>query len=154
MPTPRASAACNVTLALAWAFIPIDFLTMWFVASGMLHCLLIFPQPKAPAHRFPRALYAVHAIGPLLATTGGLLFGGGTVLGFKGAALRLTYLVMGISMAVGLGSVIHTYFTTRRPGVRNQIRWIIWGLIIAIAPWLFLFNLPLMLTGMIAATRA
>ena len=46
-----------------------------------------------------------------------------------------------------MAHLVHTYLTSHQPGVRNQIRWVMWGVLLGPLPWLLLFNIPVALFG-------
>jgi PAS domain S-box-containing protein len=141
------SLGANTGLALAWFSIPVDILSFSITFSAFFHCLLLFPEVKWLGQRLPRLLYLVHLFNPIASLVGGLLFGGDTPLGIRSQALSSLYVVAGVELIVGIGHLVHTYLTTKRPGVRNQVRWLIWGLIVAALPWLLAYNIPYIAIG-------
>lgn len=137
----------NTGLAASWFSLPVDILSLCLTVSGLFHCLALFPQIKWLGRRFPRLLYLIHLVNPLVALGGGLLFGGGTSLGIRSMMLSSAYAIAGIELVFSIGHIVHTYLTSRQPGVRNQIRWVMWGLVVGIIPWLFLYNMAYIITG-------
>ncbi len=137
----------NTGLAVAWFSTPIDILSLCLVFSALFHCFALFPEAKWLGRRFPRLLYLVHLINPLVGIGGGVLFGGHTQLGVRSAMLASTYAIAGVELLVTIGHTVHTYLTTRQAGVRNQIRWLIWGLAVGTTPWLLFYNVAFIVVG-------
>lgn len=142
------TASANMALAWGWFFIPIDALSVWLTFSLLLHALLLFPELKAPLRRFPWLPWMIHLMTPVIALTAGLLFGGDTLLERRNAMFAVANPLMMAQLALGVAALTHTYFTSHRPGVRNQIRWIILGLILALIPWMLFYALPSLLFNM------
>ncbi|MBN2389141.1 MAG: PAS domain-containing protein [Anaerolineae bacterium] len=136
------TASANMAVAWAWFFIPLDAISIWLTFSLLLHALLLFPEMKAPLRRFPWLPWVIHFFTPVISIAAGLLFGGGTLLGRRNAMFAVANPLMMVQLALAVAALTHTYLTSRRPGVRNQIRWIILGLILALIPWILFYALP------------
>jgi signal transduction histidine kinase len=139
------TASANMAVAWAWFFIPLDAISVWLTFSLLLHALLLFPEIKAPLRRFPRLPWVIHLFTPVVSITAGVLFGGDTLLGRRNAMFVVANPLMMVLLALAVAALTHTYFTSHRPGVRNQIRWIILGLILALIPWMLFYALPSLL---------
>ncbi len=142
------TASANMAVAWGWFFIPLDAISVWLTFSLLLHALLLFPEVKTPLRRFPWLPWVIHLATPVIALTAGLLLGGNTLLGRRNAMFAVANPLMMVQLALGVAALTHTYFTSRRPGVRNQIRWIILGLILALVPWMLFYALPSLLFNM------
>ncbi len=142
------TASANMALAWAWFFIPIDAISAWLSFSLLLHTLLLFPEVKAPLKRFPRLPWLIHLATPVVAVGVSLLRGGTTFLSRRHAMFGIANPLMLMQLGLGMVAIGHTYLTGRRPGVRNQIRWLIWGLILALTPWMLFYVLPSSLFNM------
>ncbi len=140
------AAGANILLSWMWLFIPLD-LSAWFVGPLGLEAFLRFPEEKGILRRYPRLPWLLYVSTPLAALVGALLRGDGTLYGTRNAMFIATDSVSMVLMALCIVAVAHTYVTSRRPGVRNQIRWILWGLTLAFVPWLVLYGLPKQFTG-------
>ena len=136
------TASANMAVAWAWFFIPLDAISIWLTFSLLLHALLLFPEKKAPLRRFPWLPWIIHLFTPVVSIAAGLLFGGDTLLGQRNAMFAVANPLMMLQLALAVAALTHTYFTSHRPGVRNQIRWIILGLILALTPWILFYALP------------
>ncbi len=136
----------NFTLAFARLFKMVDLLTFALGMSLAMHVLLIYPERKWVVRRFPLLPYIVHALNLWLAWQAILGWGSGTATAARASLYnRLVFLVGGAELVVGLGHLVHTYLTSRKPGVRNQIRWVVWGAVVGTLPWLVAYNLPMTL---------
>jgi len=139
------TASANMAVAWSWFFIPLDAISVWLTFSLLLHALLLFPEVKAPLRRFPWLPWVIHLFTPVVSLTAGFLFGGDTLLGRRNAMFAVANPLMVMELVLGVAALTHTYFTSRRPGVRNQIRWIILGLILALIPWILFYAVPSLL---------
>lgn len=140
------AAGANILLSWMWLFMPLD-LSAWFIGPIGLEAFLRFPEEKNILKRYPRLPLVLYLTTPLAALVGALLRGDGTLYGTRNAMFNSTDTVSIVLMALTIIAVAHTYHTSRRPGVRNQIRWILWGLTLAFVPWLLLYGLPKQFLG-------
>lgn len=136
------TASANMAVTWAWFFIPLDAISVWLTFSLLLHALLVFPETKAPLRRFPWLPWVIHLFTPVVSVTTGLLFGGDTLLGRRNALFVVANPLMLLQLALAVAALTHTYFTSHKSGVRNQIRWIILGLILALIPWILFYAVP------------
>ncbi|MBN2390176.1 MAG: PAS domain S-box protein, partial [Anaerolineae bacterium] len=139
------TASANMAVAWAWFFIPLDAISVWLTFSLLLHALLLFPEKKTPLRRFPWLPWLIHLITLVVSLAAGFLFGGDTLLGRRNVMFAVANPLMMAQLLLGVTALSHTYFTSRRPGVRNQIRWIILGLILALIPWILFYAIPSLL---------
>ena len=114
--------------------------------SAALHLFLIFPVPKAWIMSRERWLWSIHLIDPLVVGGAALLFGA-TPLEKLNLAWQITRWFNLIMLFGGILSLVHTYATVKQPDVRGQIRWISWGSLLGIVPYMFLTGLPEVLWG-------
>ncbi len=136
------TASANMAVAWAWFFIPLDAISVWLTFSLLLHALLLFPEMKAPLRRFSWLPWVIHLFTPVVSVTAGFLFGGDTLLEKRNAMFAIANPLMMLELVLAVGALSHTYFTSHRPGVRNQIRWIILGLMLALIPWILFYVVP------------
>jgi|GEM_PF-413601 len=141
------TTSLNSALLFAWFSIPLDLLSFGLVFSALFHCFAFFPEPKSLGRRMGGWLGLIHLLNPLVGAIGGMLFGGPTPLAIRAAALNSLYVISGLELLGTIGHIAHTYLTTHTPGTRNQIRWLIWGLVVGVSPWLIFYNLAFVLTG-------
>lgn len=142
------SFGANLTDSLAWFYAPLDLLTFSLGMSLFLHVLFVFPERTRLLTRFPRSVYLVYVVNIAIAVVAIIGVGRGTILQNRMAIFgRLLFPLAAIEVIAGLVHVVHTYLTLHRPGVRDQIRWVVWGVLLGSLPWLLLFNIPVFLTG-------
>ncbi len=139
----------NISASFYWVFVPLDHLSFWFTFSLLLHIFLIFPKRPQWLKKQHAALIilGLHAFNPLVSSVGGLLLSGDLSLALPSAIYKLAYPIAAVQLLGALGLMLRTYYTTDQSLVRNQIRWILWGVAIGAAGWLILFALPVLLTG-------
>lgn len=142
------SAGVNLLLSVTWLFNPLDLLSFALTMGTTFYVLLIFPEPKWLVRRYPIVVYAVFIVNTLCALYAISGFGAGGWFVDRLWIYRLfLYPLAGLELMVGLGHLVHTYLATQRRGVRNQIKWLVWGLVVALLPWLFLYSFPIALLG-------
>lgn len=141
------AAGANSSLMWAWFFIPLDAAGVCLGLSLGVHALLLFPEPKAWVERHPRWPWCLHPLTPGLALAAALLWGGSTVLRARAVFFDVANPLALLLLAAQVGAITHSYITTQRPGVRNQIRWLMWGLAVFCVPWAIFYVLPVMLVG-------
>ena len=140
----------QVTVLLTpWMLLTESILKLLFYGllfSAALHLFLIFPAPKVWMASRERWLWGLHLIDPLIVGFVALLFGE-TPLAKLNLAWQITRWFNLIMLSGGVLSLVHTYATVKRPAVRGQIRWISWGSLLGIVPYMFLTGLPEVLWG-------
>ncbi len=138
----------NLALSLTWLYNPLDMLSFALVMSMAFHVLTIFPERKRIVQRWPWLPYALHTLNVIFVAIAVSGVPGRTLLETRAWMFgRILYPLAAVEMVAASGMLIHTYLTTRAPGVRNQIRWLTWGVALGPLPWLLLYNLPIALTG-------
>ncbi len=138
-----------VVLLTPWMLITesiLKLLCYGLLFSAALHLFLIFPIPKAWLMSRERWLWSIHLIDPLLVGGAALLFGA-TPLEKLHIAWQVTRWLNLTMLFSGILSLVHTYATVKQPAVRGQIRWISWGSLLGIVPYMFLTGLPEVLWG-------
>lgn len=131
-----------LVLSIFWLFHLLDLFSFALTFAAVVHAALIFPAPTPLYERFPRLAYLGYLINLPLAMGGSIAAVVGDLPQVSSLVFRIFYPLSGIELFFAIGLLIHTYRTSRRPGVRNQIRWLMWGIIIGPLPWLLLCNLP------------
>ena len=136
-------------LLTPWMLITESLLKLLFYSllfSTTLHLFLIFPVPKPWIASREWWLLGLHLIDPLVVGSVALLFGE-TPLEKLNLAWLITRWFNLIMLSSGILSLVHTYATVKQPAVRGQIRWISWGSLLGIVPYMFLTGLPEVLWG-------
>ncbi len=60
---------------------------------------------------------------------------------FAGFFYRLSFLHFVIALMIGLGLLIRTLITAKSTVVRQQMKWVVWGTLLAITPFIFLYGI-------------
>jgi len=116
------------------------------IFSGALHLFLVFPVLKPALRGRERWLIGLHTINPLLSAAIGILFGQGLV-GWLLTFWQSLYWIGLAMLFLGIVSVVHTYITVPQATTRSQIRWIAWGAVIGILPFIVLTGIPEAISG-------
>lgn len=116
------------------------------IFSGALHLFLVFPVIKPWLRGREKWLLGLHAVNPLLSAASGVLFGQGLV-GWLLVFWQTLYWIGLAMLFLGIVSVVHTYVTVPRVTTRTQIRWIAWGAVIGILPFIALTGIPEAISG-------
>ncbi|MGC9358500.1 MAG: hypothetical protein ACP5GX_11555, partial [Anaerolineae bacterium] len=142
-----ATYSANLLVGWAWLFLPVDFVSISLFVSLSLHSLLLFPEIKRPIRQFTWIPWLIHLSVPLLSFVAGWIWGGDTILEIRDVVFAVANPLFAIQLGLSVISLAHTYVTSRAPGVRNQIRWILWGAVVAFVPYLTLFLIPSVVRG-------
>lgn len=135
------------TPPLSWIVAPLvsiaQVVTIGFV-SGLLVFFLGYPQPSRFWH--PRLLPLATYAGVIGAGLLALLLVPGTTLERAAFTNRIivTSLALGIAL-IGTLLSVRAYRRTHDATARAQLRWIAWGMLIGVPPWVGLFAIPLLL---------
>ncbi len=133
-------------LITAWFYQLVDLVSYSFTFCTLLYAVVMLSS------FFDRRPRGRRWIGPIL--YGGnlllVLWGLGSIISGQLLDARQQFyyvlsVVVGIELVLVVVLFLYTYFTTTRPGMRNQIRWLLFGAGVAVAPWLLLFSLPQLL---------
>ncbi len=138
------SLGMNQAASFFWLFNPLDLLSFGLGISSAFVFLLFFPERKWLAYRLGVGIHFVHVLNlvPALVAIGG--WSELSLLQTRALTYsRFLYPLAFVELVFGIGHLVHTYVTTQRIGVRNQIRWLMWGVILAPLPWLLFYSLPI-----------
>ncbi|HZU86749.1 MAG TPA: GAF domain-containing protein, partial [Anaerolineaceae bacterium] len=117
------------------------FLGMGILFSSFLNLFLIFPVVKKNLVGRDKHLVWMHLIPPVLSLGIGLIFGNSLISKFTIANQAVYMIGLGM-LLLGVVSVVHTYKTVNITTVRSQIRWVAWGCIFGLMPYIFLTGIP------------
>lgn len=135
-------------VATSWFYDPLDQISFAFESAFILHALLVFPETKWVVKRYPRSVMLLYGVNLLILAVMLGPFHTASGLTLRATAYsRVYYPVSLVEFGLALGHLVHTYITSRRPGVRNQIRWFMWGVLFGALPWLLLYNIPVTVIG-------
>ncbi|MGH9822352.1 MAG: histidine kinase dimerization/phospho-acceptor domain-containing protein [Blastocatellia bacterium] len=118
-------------------------LTYGITFGLLLHFFLIFPtRPNLMSRKWwaPAAFHATHLSLSIPATLL-VLFGPGE----GGSLYRGRLFLGGIYTLLAVVAAFKSYRDATSPVVRNQMRWIAWGISLGLGPWFFLYLLPTVL---------
>lgn len=122
------------------------FLSYMMIPVIFVHFTFVFPTVRL--HRYPKILPWLYATALLLAAWGGITYlhaaETGTIAGFH-ETVRISMILNGVVFIVLLSGIGIFIFSYRRAGTsieRKKIRWILYGLCIGTAPFIFLWALP------------
>lgn len=124
----------------------VKFAARVMLFSTFLHLCLIFPVPKLRLAPGSVYLRLVHVVNPAIAVVTGLLFGATPLHRFVLASQVATWIGL-LMLLASVASIAHTYVTVRQPMVRGQIRWIAWGTLVGIVPYILFTGLPELVMG-------
>ena len=105
----------------------------FMLPATFLHFFLIFPGTKAALTRHPFLAPLIYVL-PLMFY---MRFTLDQFIGLEGAKIgHASWMVMGIYYVMGLGALLHGYFSYRDPLVRQRVRILTLGTMAAVAPFL------------------
>ncbi|MGQ9632310.1 MAG: GAF domain-containing protein [bacterium] len=105
-------------------------LALWCYTSAFLHFSLIFPEERRVVKRHPGIVYGIYLIAPLVSLSAGLASRSDFVFSLLRYSVPITY------MFLMLGNFVRSYVVARSGVVRNQLKWLIWGLAVSSIPFL------------------
>ena len=70
--------------------------------------------------------------------------GNGVSESFVDVFYRLSFFHFCVGLVAGLGLLARTYFTTKSALVRQQMKWVVWGTVLAVAPFVLLYGVVYM----------
>ncbi len=121
-------------------------LAMCLIFSGALHLFLIFPVVKPALRGRESWLLGLHLLNPLISSLAGLLVNR-DLRGWLLTFWQSQYWIGLAMLLAAIMSVVHTYVTVPRAVTRSQIRWIAWGAVIGILPFILLTGIPEAISG-------
>jgi PAS domain S-box-containing protein len=124
----------------------IKILSGTLLYSSFLHLFLIFPESKPIIRGRERWLYGLHLINPLISLLAGVLVAD-TPSKSVALAQQVNSTVGLVMLLIGMVGIIHTYVTVTQATARSQIRWVVWGGVIGLLPYVLLTVLPEGITG-------
>ena len=105
----------------------------FLLPAVFLHFFLVFPSNKATMTRHPFLAPLIYVL-PLMFY---MRFTLDQFIGLEGAKIgHASWMVLGIYYVLGLGALLHGYFSYRDPLVRQRVRILTLGTLAAVAPFL------------------
>jgi signal transduction histidine kinase len=121
-------------------------LAMCLIFSGTLHLFLLFPVPKPWLRGRENWLLVLHGINPVLSAAIGAIAGKGLV-GWLLVFWQSLYWIGLAMLCLAVVNLVHTYITVPQVTARSQIRWIVWGSVTGILPFIALTGIPEAISG-------
>ncbi len=105
----------------------------FMLPAVFLHFFLVFPTPKAALTRHPFLAPVIYLV-PLVFF---MRFTLDQFIGAQGAKIgAVSWMVLGLYYVLGLGALLHGYFSYRDPLMRQRVRILTLGTLAAVAPFL------------------
>ncbi len=124
----------------------IKFMCRNVLPMAFLHLFLIFPVSKPVLRGRETWLRLMYFAPPIVSASIGLLFGQTRSEIFT-LMWRSTTAFGPLLLILGVASAVHTYVTVRQMTTRSQIRWIAWGSLVGLLPYIALTAIPEILAG-------
>ncbi len=124
----------------------IRFGTLSFIFSSWLYLIIIFLNIREHLRIHSWVPWAVFLLPPASALGAVFLSGGDPLFGFEWS-LRLLHLNAGLVVALTITILLHSFYTTRDAVLKAQLKWLIWGHLLGMSPYILLYSLPIALVG-------
>ena len=112
-------------------------LSLFLLPAFFLHFFLIFPQRKSILAGRRYLLFLIYLLPALLHVRFTIQQVFGPKRPFEALdSTFLNWLLMGIYLLVGIGSLVHTYAYSQNPVSKRQIRMLLWGTTVGLVPFL------------------
>lgn len=118
-----------------------------FLPPMFMHFCLEFPRKNALTERYRLLLPLIYVPAALL-MLGGVLFVAGVLAPLESARMLrdllddLSVIHFGLLFVASAGVLMHTYRTVREPELRQQMKWVTRGTVVAVVPYFLLQSLP------------
>lgn len=122
------------------------FATLSFIFSAWMHLIVIFLKLRGhftPPYWIPGAIYLLPPAAALCAAW----FPGGDLLSGYERLLRMLYFSSGSVVAFTFAILLHSYYGTRDAILKAQLKWLLWGHLLGMSPYVLLYALPIALVG-------
>lgn len=126
--------------------ITIRFGALSFIFSSWLYLILIFLNIREHLRIRSWVPWAVFLLIPAFALGAAFLSGGDYLFGYE-RSLRLLHLSSGIVVALTFFILLHSFYATRDAVLKAQLKWLIWGHLLGMSPYILLYSLPIALIG-------
>ena len=126
--------------------ITVRFGTLSFIFSSWLYLIIVFLNNREHLQIRSWVSWAVYFFPPASALVAAFLPGGDYLLGYE-RSFRLLHLTAGIVVALTFFILLHSFYTTRDALLKAQLKWLIWGHLLGMSPYILLYSLPIALAG-------
>ncbi|RPH88168.1 MAG: hypothetical protein EHM75_04155, partial [Desulfobacteraceae bacterium] len=117
-----------------------------FIFSSWLYLIIVFLNAREHLRIRSWVPWAVYLLPPASALGAAFLSGGNLLFGYE-RSLRLLHLTAGIVVGLALFILLHSFYTTRDALLKAQLKWLIWGHLLGMSPYILLYSLPIALSG-------
>ncbi len=117
----------------------IEDVAFWLAGSLTLHMALSFPRP-APILRRRWFSLALHTLVPAAFLVAFQTLG-------PDPADRVAHFLIAVYCSLAIVGFVYQYRRTQSPTERYQLRWLLWGLVVGLTPYLVLVAIPRALEG-------
>ena len=117
-----------------------------FIFSSWLYLIIIFLNLREHLQIRSWVPWAVYFLPPASALGAAFLSGGDPLFAYE-RSLRLLHLTSGIVVALTFFILLHSFYTTRDAVLKAQLKWLIWGHLLGMSPYILLYSLPIALVG-------
>lgn len=110
----------------------INILSLPMGNAALFHLCLFLPRKKKAMERFPWLMPLFYLVCIAIVAT---------------FHIRTINFLTGTLSTMTMAVVIHAYFTNRQPLERQQMKWVIAGILFGLGPWVVLNGIPLLVAG-------
>ncbi len=141
------ASSLTLLLEFGWWFIPVDVLAVIATTLITPFTFLVFPRPVSwmENRRRRRLLFLAATMVVVLPVAGILLFHHGSLLTVREAVFRYLNPLMLLALLFSVGRMTYNAFRAPDPLERAQLRWMMLGAAIALAPFVFFYLIPILL---------
>lgn len=124
----------------------IKFFSRALLSSCLLHAFLIFPVEKVKTNTLKKYAWVLHLLNPLLSLSLSMLLGDTWLQKYMIAFQATSWITM-LMLSGAIASVLHTYISEHGLAVQGQIRWVAWGTLLSLVPYMVFTAIPEALNG-------
>jgi len=126
--------------------ITVRFGALSFIFSSWLYLIIIFLNTREYFQIRSWVPWAIFFLPPAGALGAAFLSGGEALFGYE-RSFRLLHLTAGIVVTLAFFILLHSFYTTRDAVLKAQLKWLIWGHLLGMSPYILLYSLPIALVG-------
>ncbi len=120
--------------------------TFCVIFCSWLYLILIFLERHGHLHLPRWTPWATYTLPPMVSLLI-LFFVWESYLSGIEVSFRVLYLIGGAVVIFTFGILLHAYRTTKDAVLKAQLKWLLWGHILGMSPYILLYSLPKAITG-------
>ncbi len=124
----------------------VRFGALSFIFSAWLHLIIIFLTVREHFRIRSWVPWVVYFLPPASALGAAFLSGGEAIFGYE-RSLRLLHLTSGLIIGCTFTILLRSFYTTRDALLKAQLKWLIWGHLLGMSPYILFYSLPIALAG-------